>query len=82
MLMKPRGFYINRRGHHEITLDKAVVGHADEVRCGNFLDAMLDGVELISPLEDAIRTSELLHAIRDSHDHEIRVPIHWQEKSG
>ena len=40
------------------------------------LDAVLDGAPLIAPLEDAIGTSELLHAIWDSHNLEIRVPVH------
>ncbi len=56
--------------------------HGDYTRCQNFLDAVFEDAPLIAPLEDAIRTSELLHAIRDSHDHEIRVPVHWQGKTG
>jgi len=82
LVMKPRGFYINGQGYHEIKVDKLVVGHGDEARCTNFLDAVFHDAELISPLDDAIKTTELLHAIRDSHDHEIRVPIHYQEKTG
>ena len=31
---------------------------------------------LIAPIEDAVRTSELLHAIWNSHNLEIRVPVH------
>jgi hypothetical protein len=43
---------------------------------------VLNGAPLIAPLEDAIRTSELLHAIWDSHNLEIRVPVHRAQKTG
>ncbi len=77
-----RGYYRNASGHHEIEVETHDTGHGDYTRCENFLDAVLDGAPLIAPLEDAIRTSELLHAIKDSHDHEIRVPVHWRGKTG
>jgi len=77
-----RGYYMNAEGYHEIEVDTHDNAHGDWTRCENFLDAVLDGAPLIAPLEDAIRTSELLHAIRDSHDHEIRVPVHWRVKTG
>jgi predicted dehydrogenase len=77
-----RGYYQNESGYHEIEVTTYDNSHGDLTRCQNFLDAVFDDVPLIAPLEDAIRTSELLHAIRDSHDHEIRVPIHWRTKTG
>ena len=82
MTPRYRGYYQNADGHHEIEVDTHDSAHGDLTRCRNFLDAVFDGAPLIAPLEDAIRTSELLHAIRDSHDHEIRVPVHWQTKTG
>ena len=77
-----RGYYQNEGGYHEIEVATHDNSHGDLTRCQNFLDAVFDDAPLIAPLEDAIRTSELLHAIRDSHDHEIRVPVHWRTKTG
>ena len=56
--------------------------HGDTNRTRNLIDAIQDGAPLIASLEDAIGTSELLHAVRDSHDHEIRVPVHRATKTG
>jgi len=77
-----RGYYKNADGYHEIEVATHDNEHGDYTRCKNFLDAVFEDAPLIAPLEDAIRTSELLHAIRDSHDHEIRVPVHWRSKTG
>lgn len=57
-------------------------GHGDATRTLNFLDAVQKGAPLIAPLEDSVRTSELLHAIWDSHNLEIRVPVHQVGKTG
>ena len=46
------------------------------------LDAVQKDSPLIAPLEDAVGTSELLHAICESHDFEIRVPVHRRGKTG
>lgn len=56
--------------------------HGDATRTRNFLGAILDGEPLVCSLEDGIRTSELLHALWDSHNLEIRVPVHRVGKSG
>jgi len=56
--------------------------HGDATRTRNFLNAIERGEPLICSLEDGIRTSELLHAIWDSHSLEIRVPVHRVGKSG
>ena len=77
-----RGYYMNAAGCREIEVDTHDTHHGDYTRCENFLDAVLRDAPLIAPLEDAIRTSELLHAIKDSHDHEVRVPVHWRTKTG
>jgi len=57
-------------------------GHGDFTRCQNFLDAVQNGAPLIAPMSDAIRTSELLHAIWDSESHGICVPVHVSGKTG
>jgi predicted dehydrogenase len=57
-------------------------GHGDRNRTRNFLDAVFDDAPLIAPLEDSVRTSELLHAIRLSHTLEVRVPVHRAHKTG
>jgi predicted dehydrogenase len=57
-------------------------GHGDRNRTRNFLDAVFDDAPLIAPLEDSVRTSELLHAIWQSHTLEIRVPVHRAHKTG
>ncbi|MBM3240355.1 hypothetical protein FJZ31_29075 [Candidatus Poribacteria bacterium] len=75
--------YIVTEGHQElIFVSERDTGHGDATRTRNFLSAILEGKPLIAPLEDAIRTSELLHAIWDSHNLEIRVPVHQSGKTG
>ena len=56
--------------------------HGDAARTRNMLGAILHDEPLICSLEDGIRTSELLHALWDSHSLEIRVPVHRVGKSG
>jgi predicted dehydrogenase len=75
--------YIVTEGHQElISVSERDTGHGDATRTRNFLSAILEGKPLIASLEDAIRTSELLHAIWDSHNLEIRVPVHQLSKTG
>jgi len=75
--------YIVTEGKQElISVSGRDTGHGDATRTRNFLSALLEGKPLIAPLEDAIRTSELLHAIWDSHNLEIRVPVHRLGKTG
>ena len=75
--------YIVTEGRQElISVSERDTGHGDATRTRNFLDAVFEGKPLIAPLEDAIRTSELLHAIWDSHNLEIRVPVHRLGKTG
>jgi len=75
--------YIVTEGHQElISVSERDTGHGDATRTRNFLDAIFEGKPLIAPLEDAIQTSELLHAIWDSHNLEIRVPVHRLGKTG
>jgi len=75
--------YIVTEGRQElISVSERDTGHGDATRTRNFLDAVLEGKPLIAPLKDAIRTSELLHAIWDSHNLEIRVPVHRVGKTG
>ena len=80
-----RGYhgYIVTEGQQElIPVSERDTGHGDATRTRNFLAAIFEGKPLIAPLEDAIRTSELLHAIWDSHNLEIRVPVHRLGKTG
>ena len=75
--------YIVTEGRQElISVSEHDTGHGDTTRTRNFLSAVLEGKPLIAPLEDAIHTSELLHAIWDSHNLEIRVPVHRLGKTG
>ncbi len=75
--------YIVTEGRQElITVSESDTGHGDATRTRNFLDAVLEGKPLIAPLKDTIRTSELLHAIWDSHNLAIRVPVHQLGKTG
>lgn len=76
------GFVVTGGEQRPIDVDTSDTGHGDHTRTQNFLDAVLDGAPLIAPLEDAIGTSELLHAIWDSHNLEIRVPVHRAVKTG
>jgi len=57
-------------------------GHGDDLRTANILAAIREDAPLICDLEDGIRTSEFLHAIRDSYTLGIRVPIHQANKTG
>jgi hypothetical protein len=66
---------------HEIKAAQ-VSSHADDVRAGNFLDALTKGTDLICGLEDSVRTSELLHALWNSISLGIRVPIQRAERTG
>ena len=46
------------------------------------LGAILRDEPLICPLEDGIRSSEFLHAIWNSYNLGIRVPMHRANKTG
>jgi len=76
------GFLVTNGQQEPIAIDATDTGHGDATRTRNFLDAVFDGAPLISPLEDSVRSSELLHAIWDSHNLEIRVPVHRANKTG
>lgn len=79
-----RGYqgYLVRNKQQEPIEAASDTGHGDYTRTVNFLDAIEKGAPLIAPLEDAVRTSELLHAIWDSCNLEIRVPVHRLGKTG
>jgi len=77
-----RGHVIVGGRKRDFTPKNPETGHADVSRCRNFADAILKGTPLICDMLDAVRTSELLHALRDSHDHEIRVPVHHADQTG
>ncbi|MBI3947664.1 MAG: Gfo/Idh/MocA family oxidoreductase [Armatimonadetes bacterium] len=74
--------YLVRHKRQEPIESTTDTGHGDNTRTINFLDAIGRDVPLIAPLEDAVRTSELLHAIWDSQNLEIRVPVHRTAKTG
>jgi predicted dehydrogenase len=76
------GFIVRNKRQEPIDVSATDTGHGDATRTLNFLDAVQKGDPLIAPLEDAVRTSELLHAIWDSHNLEIRVPVHRAGKTG
>jgi predicted dehydrogenase len=76
------GYIVTGGQQKPIEVEATDTGHGDATRTRNFLDAVLHGTPLIAPLEDAIRTSELLHAIWDSYNLEIRVPVHRAHKTG
>ena len=57
-------------------------GHGDRTRTENILAAIREDAPLIATLEDSITTSEFLHAIRDSYEHGIRIPVHVAMKTG
>ncbi len=57
-------------------------GHGDITRTDNILAAIREDEPLIASLEDSITTSEFLHAIWDSYEHGIRIPIHTAHKTG
>ena len=76
------GYIVKDKDQKPIEVSDKDTGHGDSTRTLNFLDAVQKGVTLIAPLEDAVGTSELLHAIWDSHSLEIRVPVHQLGKTG
>ena len=76
------GFVVTEGKQVPIEVAESDTGHGDTTRTRNFLDGVLDGAPLISPLEDSVATSELLHAIWVSHNLEIRVPVHRAHKTG
>lgn len=57
-------------------------GHGDTTRTANIIAAIGHDEPLICDLEDGIRTSEMLHALWDSHTLGIRVPVHSVNKTG
>ena len=65
-----------------VTVTSTDTSHGDATRTRNFLNAIAHDEPLICSLEDGIRTSELLHALWDSHTLEIRVPVHRVGKIG
>jgi len=76
------GYIVREKHQKPIEVQGKDTGHGDSMRTQNFLDAVQKGIPLIAPLEDAVGTSELLHAIWDSHNLEIRVPVHQLGKTG
>lgn len=76
------GYIVRDKKQERIEVAGKDTGHGDATRTLNFLDAVQKGAPLIAPLEDAVGTSELLHAIWDSHSLEIRVPVHRAGKTG
>ena len=76
------GSLVRDKQQQPIDISQQDTGHGDATRTLNFLDAVQKEDALIAPLEDAIGTSELLHAIWDSHNLEIRVPVHRVGKTG
>lgn len=77
-----RGYLVKDGKATDITPAETDTGHGDLNRCRNFYNAVKAGGPLVCDMLDAIRTTELLHAIRDSHDHEIRVPVHQTSQTG
>ena len=76
------GYIVRDKQQEPIEVSGSDTGHGDSTRTQNFLDAVQKDTPLIAPLEDAVGTSELLHAIWDSHNMEIRIPIHQMGKTG
>jgi hypothetical protein len=76
------GYVIADGKNRDITPDALDTGHGDLARCRNFYNAIVGDEPLICDMLDAIRTSELLHAVRDACDHEARVPIHRADQTG
>ena len=76
------GFMVRDKQQTPIEVGGKDTGHGDATRTLNFLDGVQKGTPMIAPLEDAVRTSELLHAIWDSYTLEIRVPVHQAGKTG
>ena len=76
------GYIVTNGEQTPIQVAESDTSHGDATRTRNFLDAVFEDEPLICSLEDSIRSSELLHAIWDSHNLEIRVPVHRVGKSG
>ncbi|MCK5802901.1 MAG: Gfo/Idh/MocA family oxidoreductase [Lentisphaeria bacterium] len=76
------GYIVTKGEQKPIEVSESDTSHGDATRTRNFLDAITGDAPLICSLEDSIRTSELLHALWDSHNLEIRVPVHRVGKSG
>ncbi len=76
------GYIVRDKRQKLIEVSGSDTGHGDSTRTQNFLDAVQKGTPLIAPLEDTVGTSELLHAIWESHNLEIRVPVHRLGKTG
>jgi predicted dehydrogenase len=76
------GYTVIDGKQESIEVAESDTGHGDATRTRNFLDAVFHDAPLISPLEDSVGTSELLHAIWLSHTMEIRVPVHRAHKTG
>ena len=76
------GYIVTKGEQKPIEVNESDTSHGDATRTRNFLDAITEDAPLICSLEDSIRTSELLHALWDSHNLEIRVPVHRVGKSG
>ncbi|MCG3149132.1 MAG: Inositol 2-dehydrogenase/D-chiro-inositol 3-dehydrogenase [Verrucomicrobiae bacterium] len=62
--------------------DLADTSHAGLIRSKNFLDAIEGKAELICPLEDAAKTTELLHALWLSERTHSRVPVFAANHTG
>ena len=77
-----RGYIVTGGKQRPIEVTESDTSHGDATRTRNLLNAIRDDEPLICSLEDSIRTSELLHALWDSHNLEIRVPVHRAAKSG
>jgi len=76
------GYLVTDGTPQPIDVSDADTSHGDMTRTRNMLDAIQSDAPLICDLDDGIRTSELLHALWDSHNLEIRVPVHRVGKSG
>ena len=75
------GFLAHEDGETQIEA-RTDTGHGDRTRTENIMDAILRDEPLICSLQDGITTSEFLHAIWDSHNLGIRVPVHRASKTG
>jgi len=75
------GTIADRDGQTPIDASKEA-GHGDRTRTENIISAIEKDEPLICSLEDGIRTSELLHALWDSYNLGIRVPVHRSGKTG
>ena len=76
------GYLVRDRRQEPIEVSGTDTGHGDATRTVNFLNAVQKDTPLIAPLEESVGTSELLHAIWDSANMEIRVPVHYLGKTG